>query len=505
ANPLADFERLQEALRKKWGFTDLTIDFPTLQTLPQRLRSNVWKVKVFIWMEKEILDIQPGDTEDYYGLAVDIGTTTLAAYLCNLGNGRLAASDASINPHVAYGEDIMARITYSMMNPGEGIKRLRDSITEGVNGLIKNVIQAAGITAEQILELTVVGNTAMHHIFLGIDPQFIGVAPFPPAAHRSLDLKARDLDLMVHPAANVHVLPIEAGFVGADNVGVLISQVPYEQEEMMLIIDIGTNGELLLGNKHRLLSCSCATGPALEGGHLQFGMRAAPGAIEHVRIDRKTLDVRFQVIGQEKWNQESVPADLQARGICGSGIIEAIAEMFKAGILTASGRFNPDIRSPRLRGNEKGSAFVIARTEETAIGQEITISIGDARAVQLAKGALYSGAKVMMGILGVDKLDKVLLAGGFGSYIDGPSALLLGMFPDCDLNNIIAVGNAAGDGARLALLDRKKRAEADRLARQVEYIELTTQPNFMMTFVEAMAIPHFKDSFPHLKAAGLLP
>jgi uncharacterized 2Fe-2S/4Fe-4S cluster protein (DUF4445 family) len=391
----------------------------------------------------------------------------------------------------------MSRITYAMMNPPDGLKRMEESIIEGLNALARSTAKVGGIPPEEIMEMTVVGNTAMHHIFLGIDPQHLGVAPFAPSVHRSLDIKARELNLRVHPAANVHVLPVEAGFVGADNVGVLITEEPYRKKEMALIIDIGTNGELVLGNRERLISSSCATGPALEGAHIQFGMRAAPGAIERVRIDSETLEVRFKVIGRELWNDECAPGEIQARGVCGSGIIEAVAEMFKARVVEKSGRINSGISNPHLRKAEKGYEFVIARAEETSIGKDITVSVSDVRAVQLAKGALYAGAKIMMGVLGVERLDKVILAGAFGSYIDSERAMVLGMFPDCDLQNVVAVGNAAGDGARIALLNRKKRTEADRVAREVEYIELTVYPEFSTEFAEAMYIPHMKDTFPH--------
>jgi uncharacterized 2Fe-2S/4Fe-4S cluster protein (DUF4445 family) len=405
-----------------------------------------------------------------------------------------------MNPQVAYGEDVMSRISYAIENPNEGLRRLQEAIVNGLNGLIQNAAKAAQISPRAILDMTVVGNTAMHHIFLGIDPQPLGVSPFPPAVHHSQNIKARDLGLKVHPAAYIHVLPIEAGFVGADNVGVLISETPYQKEEITLTIDIGTNGELILGNRKRLVSSSCATGPAFEGAHLRFGMRAAPGAIERVRIDPQTLEVRYRVIGQEKWNDECIPDEIQARGICGSGIIELAAEMFRTAILEKSGRFRKNLSTPRLRKIEKGHEFVIAWARETAVGQDITVSTSDLQAVQLAKGALYAGAKIMMKQLGVNRVDKVVLAGGFGSYVDPERALILGMFPDCDLQNVVSVGNAAGDGARIALLNRDKREEADRVAREVEYTELTVYPEFTMEFAEAMAFPHMKDPFPHLEA-----
>ena len=489
AKPLADFERLSQALEKDFGLKGLSIDFLTLKNLPQRLREKNWQVTVWVWMDREILEVIPGRAENYYGVAVDIGTTTVALYLCNLKSGKVEAADSIMNPQVSYGEDVMSRITFAMQHPVDGLKRMHEAIIAGLNHLIGSVAQSAGIVERDIFEMTMVGNTAMHHIFLSINPLHLGLSPFSPVIHHSVDVKARDLGLHLHPAANVHVLPIEAGFVGADNVGVLIAETPYEKEELALLIDVGTNGELVLGNKKRLLSCSCATGPALEGAHLQFGMRAAPGAIERVRIDPKTLAVRFKVIGLEKWSDEYPPEEIQARGICGSGIIEALAEMYKADVLEKSGRFNPQLGSPRIRKLEKGYEFILARKEETAIGKEITVSLADVRAVQMAKGALYAGAKVMMNTLRIKKIDKVILAGAFGSMIDRERALILGMFPDCGLENVSSVGNAAGDGALLALLDREKRAEADRISRMVEYIELTTDTSFTDEFVRAMAFP----------------
>jgi uncharacterized 2Fe-2S/4Fe-4S cluster protein (DUF4445 family) len=359
-DPMADLERLLAALESAHGLKNLAIDSAALRFLPARLRSADWKVTVMVWMDREIIDIRPGRCEDFHGMAVDIGTTTVAAYLCNLRTGRIVSSGSMMNPQVAYGEDVMARITYAMMNPEEGLKRLQGAILDGMNGLIRSAAGSAGISPQAVLDLAVVGNTAMHHIFLGIDPHSLGLSPFPPAAHHSQNIKARDLGLQVHSAAYVHVLPIEAGFVGADNVGVLISGRPYEKDEISLTIDIGTNGELVLGNRRRLLSSSCATGPALEGAHLRFGMRAAPGAIERVRVRPDTLEVRYKVIGREEWSDQCAPAEIQARGICGSGIIEGVAEMFRAGVVEKSGRINGNRSTPRLRPVEKGYEFVIA-------------------------------------------------------------------------------------------------------------------------------------------------
>jgi uncharacterized 2Fe-2S/4Fe-4S cluster protein (DUF4445 family) len=496
ADPLGDYNRLTAALTERFNLPlRPEIDHPALLALPGALRKGNWTITAAIRMEQEILAVFPGRREEACGLAIDIGTTTVAGYLCSLTTGKIIASGSLMNPQVAYGEDVISRITYAMEHE-DGLEKLRGAIIEGLNSLIRNITEDAGLSPADILDMTMVGNTAMHHLFLGIDPRPLGLAPFTPAVHRGLDIKARDLGLLSHPSAGVHILPIEAGFVGADNVGVLIAEEPYRRDEMSLIIDVGTNGEMILGNRHRLLSTSCATGPALEGAHIRFGMRAAPGAIERIRIDPQTREVSFKIIGQEFWRPDVRITG--ARGICGSGIIDGVAQLYRAGVIDQSGRFRTDIASPRLRLNEGRPEFVIAWKEETSLEEAITISQQDVRNVQLAKGALYTGAKLMMKKLGIDKLDRVVLAGAFGSYIDKTQALILGIFPDCDLECVSSVGNAAGDGARIALLNRDKRLEAETVARRVEYLELTLMNEFQEEFMAAMFIPHMADAFPHL-------
>ena len=495
-DPLGDFDRLKNALSERYALDSIEIDYPVLLKLSQVLRQGDGKVTAVVWMEKEILDIRPGRVDDLYGLAIDVGTTTVAGYLCNLRTGEVISTQSMMNPQIPYGEDVMSRITYTMGHQ-EGLEKIHRSIIDGLNQLIKTMMKDHHLQPEDIFELSIVGNTVMHHLLLRLDPQYLGITPFTPTIHQSMDVKARDLGLIVYPSANVHLLPIEAGFVGADNVGVLIAEEPYNQDKMVLIIDIGTNGELVLGNKERLLSSSCATGPALEGAHIKFGMRAAPGAIERVRIDPNTLEVNFKVIGEQHGQSES--KSLKANGICGSGIIDAIAELFRSGVIDKGGGFKKNLSSPRLRKSDGESEFVIAWKEETSIERDITITQKDVRNVQLAKAALYAGAKLMMKRLGIKTLDKIILAGAFGSYIDPEKAMVLGMFPDCDLKNVYAVGNAAGEGARFALLNREKRVEADEIARRVEYVELTIEKNFQKEFIDALQIPHAKDSFPHLK------
>jgi uncharacterized 2Fe-2S/4Fe-4S cluster protein (DUF4445 family) len=470
-------------------------------------------------------------------MAIDIGTTTVAAYFCNLRTMEVIDTVSMMNPQCKYGEDVMSRITYHMMNP-DGLEKMSNDMIEGLNTLVAKAceathppkkkkkkgdavdeaqtVEAAEATEEieeqkdrkylrlmpnDLVDMTIVCNTAMHHILLKLNPEFVGLAPFPPVVHRSLDIRARDLGIKINDSAYVHVLPNEAGFVGADNVGVLIAEEPYKSDEIQLIIDIGTNGELVLGNKEKLISSSCATGPALEGAQLSYGMRAAPGAIERITIDPDTHEVDYKVIGREAWRKFSEPKEMKTKGICGSGILDLLAELYRSGVVLKSGKFSKEQKSNRYRINpdNRQPEFVIAWKEETSIDKDVVISQKDVRQIQLAKGALYCGCKLMMRRMGIDKVDKVKIAGAFGTHVDRQKALIMGLFPDCQLDKILSVGNAAGDGARAALLNREKRIEANWVARNVEYIELTVEEDFQQQFMEAMQIPHMKDPFPNLE------
>ncbi|MBF0529134.1 MAG: DUF4445 domain-containing protein [Deltaproteobacteria bacterium] len=506
--PTADLERVLAELARSHALdaSKISADFSALQTLSNCLRDGDWKITVAVWMDKEIIRFVPGRLEEYFGVAIDLGTTTCAAYLCELSSMKVAATASMMNPQCKYGEDVMSRITYHMMNP-DGLTRMRGDIVTGLNDLIAECCQSVnGLAPSDLLDLTLVGNTAMHHIFLGFDPEYLGRSPFPPVVHQGLNIKARDLGLNLNPAAYVYVLPIEAGFVGADNVGVLISEEPYNHDEMQLIIDIGTNGELVLGNRHRLVSSSCATGPALEGAQITWGMRAAPGAIEHIGIDPQTHEVDYKVVGRDAWKSSSQPEEMKAKGICGSGILDLMAELYRSGVILKSGRFSSSPNSSRLRStseNSQPNEFVLAWANETSVGRDIVVTQKDVRQIQLAKGALYTGCKLMMGRLGVDRVDVVKIAGAFGTHVDREKALIMGLFPDCSLDRIRSIGNAAGDGARIALLNRRKRQEAEKIARQVEYMELNLDPEFQTEFLNAMYIPHMLDEFSHLE--GLVP
>ena len=503
-----DWGRLQAALAQQWQLTGLTIDLPALRRLQPALRSGNWAVTVILGNEREVIDVQPGYKEGLYGLAVDIGSTTVAGHLCDLRTGEVLATEATMNPQVTYGEDLMSRVSYAMTNPG-GLDKSHAAIIEALNGLAARAARAAGRQLRDIHDAVFVGNTTMIHILLGINPQELGGAPFALATRDAVDVKARELGLRFHPGASVHVLPAEAGHVGADNVGVLLAEEPHRQDEMTLLVDVGTNAEIVLGNRQRLLSASSPTGPAFEGAQIRFGMRAAPGAIERVRIDPQSWVARFRVIGEERWSDSwqsgpAAPVEAQpqhlAAGICGSGIIEVVAEMFLAGIIRGDGRFDPDRPHERVIWEGKRGAYVLATGDQTANGQPILVTQDDVRNIQLAKAALYAGAKLLMNRMGVERVERITLAGAFGSYIDPQYAMLLGLIPDCPLDRVSAVGNAAGDGARIALLNHHKRAEAAEIARWVTYVETAVDPQFQDAFVGAIPIPHATDAFPHLES-----
>ena len=498
-DPLDDFLRIKNALKDQHGVEANRVDIFCLRAMTETLRKAEWKVTVFLW-KGEIVRVAPGNVENYYGIAVDIGTTTVAAYLTDMKTGRAIATDSKMNPQVIFGEDVMSRITYSMQNPGTGLEKMHSTIINALNEMVGNLTAEHMITREDILEMVLVGNTAMHHILLKLNPHYVGVAPFPTAMAQAVDVKARDMGININIAGNIHVLANEAGFVGADNCAVLINEEPYNSEEIVLIIDIGTNGELLCGSrKTGVLSCSVATGPALEGAQIKFGMRAAPGAIEKVEIDQETLEPRYKVIGKPHWN--TMIEEIEAKGICGSGIIDVVAEMFRCGIIDKGGRFSKFAPTPRIRKEPDSGMpeYVLAYKEETSIGKDIVVTQGDVRAIQLAVGSIYAGAVIMMRDLGVAKLDKVILAGAFGSHLNQFSCLIMGMFPDCAMENIFSVGNSAGDGARLCLVNKVKRAEANEMARKVRYVELTVYKDFERVFMKAMQFPHMEDPFPTIQ------
>ncbi len=536
---LGDWDRIAAELEAGFGLKNVRLDPVLLGGLQEAVRKGNWKLTVTVWQGREAVRLQPGYSEEAYGLAVDIGTTSVAMHLCDLRTGEVLSTVSRMNPQVAYGEDLMSRVSYCDDNGPAGLKTLHNAIVGALNELAAQAAAEAGIATDAITDIVLVGNSTMHHILLNTSPHELGQSPFAPAISDAVDIKARDLGLKLARGAQAHILPLEAGHVGADNVAVILAEEPDKapEDEVWLIVDVGTNGEILLGNRHELYSASSPTGPAFEGAQIRHGMRAAPGAIERVRIDPQTLEVRFRVIGREAWsdawdaetrggadaetrrggedtqyavrNTQYVSRNPQSKirnpqsailaaGICGSGIIEAVAELFVAGVLTPDGRFASEIVSSRLSWQGAKAEFVLAWSHETSTGRPIVITSDDVRNIQLGKAALYSGAKLLMERMGVARVDRVLLAGAFGSYIDPRHAMVIGMIPDCELDRVATAGNSAGDGARIALLNVHEREEARRLARWTNYIGIALEPRFQEAFVEAMPLPHASEAFPHL-------
>ena len=504
--PSGDFRRLCESLREQWpdwGIADdVTCDLPVLGYLQKALRQGDWKVTVCLREGRRVTGVWPGFKEKIYGLAVDIGSTTMSAHLCDLATGEVAASSGVMNPQIRFGEDLMSRVSYVMMNPG-GEVELTKVVREAVNHLSSQVAQEAGIAVEDIVDLVFVGNPIMHHLMLGIDPTELGGAPFALAIDTAVNVHASELGISLHPDARAYGLPCIAGHVGADTAAVILSEGPHQQDEMTLIVDVGTNAEIVLGNRQRLLAASSPTGPAFEGAQITCGQRAAPGAIERVRIDPETLEPKFKVIGVDLWSNEAGFDDETRRtgvtGICGSGIIEVLAEMVLTGLLKSDGTIDGAMaaRTPRIESD--------GRTFSYRLSPEVVVTQTDVRAIQLAKAALYAGAALLMDKLGVESVDRIILAGAFGSHIDTKYAMVLGMIPDCRLDKVWSVGNAAGTGARMALLNAEARREIERVVRRVEKVETAVEPRFQEHFVDAMALPHRTAPFPNLSAEVALP
>jgi len=484
----SDASRLLRALRSKSG-RDLRIDYEALKKIPHALRERDWDATAITWMNRELISIKPGkQSGNLYGMAVDVGTTKIAAYLLNLVTGKILVTVSMMNPQIPYGEDVISRISY-IMRDEQNLEKMNRIVISGVNELIDEACQKAGIDIQDTYEMIVVGNTAMHHIFLGISPKYVSLSPYPAVLQSSVDIKARELGLKMNRGAYVHVFPAIAGFVGADAVADALATGIYESEELAMLVDIGTNTEIVLGDREKLLSCSCASGPAFEGAHIKHGMRAATGAIEHIWIDPKTIEVEYSTIGNVK-----------PSGLCGSAIVDAVAQFLKTGIIAPEGNFQ-GLETERFRRNENKPEFVIAWRNESSTGDDIVVTQGDVREVQLAKAAIYTGATILMKRMKVDFRDikKVFIAGAFGNYVDPQSARTIGMFPDVPIQNVQFVGNTAGSGARMALLSTQMRRVAEEVARRIEYIELGADPDFHKEFLNATYFPHKEtERFPNV-------
>ncbi len=514
--PTGDLERLKRALAAQWDIPAISTEFSTLAQLQPILRKGSWKITVALHKIDEtatprLIAAWPGLYEGgLYGLAIDLGSTTIAAHLTSLETGEVLASSGIMNPQIRFGEDLMSRVSYAMMNAG-GAAEMTAAVRDALNTLTTGIADEAGIATDAIVEAVFVCNPVMHHLLLGIDPVELGQAPFALATSESLSLSARDLGLdALRDAARIYVLPCIAGHVGADAAAVALSEEPGKSPDLALIVDVGTNAEILLGDATRVLACSSPTGPAFEGAQISSGQRAAPGAIEAIRIDPVTKAPRFRVIGCDLWSDEdgfwAQTAQTGITGICGSGIIEAVAELRLAGLMDPSGLIGSAAQTGTERCIAEGRTHAYLVHDGSAEGgPRITVTQGDIRAIQLAKSALYAGARLLMDVRGVDKVDRVVLAGAFGAHISPLHAMVLGMIPDVPLDKVTSAGNAAGTGARIALCSLKARAEIERVVREITKVETAIEPRFQEHFVAANAVPHATDPFPELARVVTLP
>ena len=507
--PRGDVDRLREELKKQIGIDALEIDFTLIPQVQTILRKGQWTVTAAIHTDADkipvVIALWSGEKQKVYGLAVDIGSTTIAAHLCDFVSGRTVSSAGTSNPQIRFGEDLMSRVSYIQMQPDK-LPNLTQAVRDAVNSLIGKLVGDVGASREDVLEAVFVGNPVMHHIFLGIDPTELGGAPFALSASDSLTIPARELGLDMNIGSRVYILPCIAGHVGADAAAAMLSESPYNNNELTLLVDIGTNAEIVLGNKDRVLAASSPTGPAFEGAEISCGQRAAPGAIERLRINPTTFEPRFKVIGLDEWSDEEGFTEkidsVGVTGICGSGIIEAIAEMFICGIITEDGVIDGSLAEKTSRIVQRGRTFAYVIESE---GVEISITQNDIRAIQLAKAALYAGVKLLLDKLETQEIKRIRLAGAFGSYINPNYAMVLGLIPDCQLDSVSGVGNAAGTGARMALLNRGHRREVEQAVREVEKIETALEPKFQEHFVNAMAFPNKVDPFLKLRAEVAMP
>lgn len=497
-DPTADWERVTRALASQGDLVGTDWDLAALRDLPGVLRRGDGRICLDVHLGREVIRVRRDDQRRLLGLALDLGSTSMAVYLCDLTSGEVLATASGMNPQCRYGDDVVARISYHQMNPG-GLDEMRRAVVQTVNELADQTVAALNadtegerLTRKDILDMTLCGNTVMQQIILGIDPEPLGAIPFSPVKRRSIAVKARDIDIQICAGASVMVMPMPAGYVGGDCVAALAGQLDAMQAGPSLLVDIGTNGEVVLAHQGRLWCTSCATGPALEGAQITFGMRAAQGAIERVRIDPATLDVDYKLIGHPHWRSQSPTQAMGVRGICGSGILEATAQLFLSGLMGSNGAMAKTSPSERLAINpETGMLeFVLAWAEETDLGRNLTISQKDVRQIQLAKAALYTGCHYLLQRLGgAGDLQAVRIAGSFGTHIDHEMAMVLGMFPPIAPERIKSVGNAAGEGACAALLNVDIRRQCDRLAEEMRYLELTLEPDFAHQLAQATLLP----------------
>ncbi|SLN39404.1 hypothetical protein AQS8620_01467 [Aquimixticola soesokkakensis] len=511
-SPTGSLERLREALAAQWQIGDVTLPPALLARLNPLLNKGKNRITLALYRQPDgshdILDLWPDLHEGgLYGLAIDLGSTTIAGHLCDLTTGAVLASGGLMNPQIRFGEDLMSRVSYAMMNPG-GAVEMTAAVQEALDDLARRLAEEAGVDTAAIYEAVVVCNPVMHHLALGIDPVDLGQAPFALTTSSAITLPATGLGMHLNPQARAYMLPLIAGHVGADAAAVALAEAPHKAEALTLIVDVGTNAEILLGNKEHVLACSSPTGPAFEGAQISSGQRAAPGAIERLEIDPVTKEPRFRVIGCDLWSDAAdfaaqVP---QVTGICGSGIIEAVAEMRMSGLVDASGLIGSAeaTGTPRCRPTGRTHEYLIFDGSASG-GPVITVTQADIRAIQLAKSALYAGARLLMDEIGTDTVERIVLAGAFGAHISPKHAMVLGMIPDAPLEAVVSAGNAAGTGARMALHSVAARREIEAQVHRITKVETAISPRFQEHFVAANAIPHATAPFATLRSIAPLP
>ena len=505
----AEADLVAEALATDWGLPDVEFPVAVLAGLSPAIAAGGGAVTVVVHGRRTVLDVRAGYSDEAWGVAVDVGSTTVAGYLLELSSGEVVASSGRMNPQIRFGEDLMSRVSYVMMNPG-GEAELTAAVRGAIDELVGELCAQAGVDRGRVHDLVVVGNPIMHHLVLGIDPTPLGAAPFTLTVAASVRGRAADIGVAL-PAAALYVGPCIAGHVGADAAAVALAEGPHRAAEPMLVVDVGTNAEIVLGDGHRVFAASSPTGPAFEGAQISCGQRASAGAVERVRIDPATWAPRFKVIGCDMWSDEPGFAEALARsglevsGLCGSGIIEVIAEMFLAGIIdrhgvVASPPTDGSERSGRIEADGRTFRYVLQRAPIP-----LSITQNDVRAIQLAKAALRAGIDLLREHAGIGEVADIRLAGAFGTHIDPVRAVVLGLVPDTPPGGVRAVGNASGVGAVRMLLSGEQRAEIEQVVRSVVKIETATESRFQELFVAAMAFPHDTEPTPHLASAIDLP
>jgi len=487
-----DYSRLITELKKHVSTDELNISLDVIKTLPEVLRANDWKVTVTVAFTEsggEIIRVTSGkDDSPAYGIAVDIGTTTVVVTLIDLSTGKVLAKQGTYNRQADFGDDVISRIMYA--DEYKGSEKLQKVVIDTVNDLLDQVYAEYPVSMEEIPVMVVAGNTTMTHLFLGINPKFIRLEPYIPAANQYPVVKGKDIGLRINPQGLIFNMPSVASYVGGDIVsGALVAELD-KKEEITLFIDIGTNGEMVLGNKDWMMCCACSAGPAFEGGGISFGMRAMSGAIERVYIDKKSFEVKYKTVG------EAAPV-----GICGSGLIDCLAKLREAGIIDRSGKIQ-DVDTSRIRKGDDGPEFILAYQEESGNNKDIIITESDIKNLIRAKGAIFAGVRIMLSMadLPVEAIDKILIAGGFGNYLNVPDSVRIGLLPDLPQEKFDFIGNSSLKGAHLALLSREALTYADELGRSMTYLELSLGNAFMDEYVSALFLPHTDLSlFPSVK------